>query len=155
MLSAGLRAVAGRGAASTPSAIKICSASLYYTPEEPHRAVSGRLSALCSAPARAHCVPATQVVNQTPPLENYNVYRNDPALQEAVARHGGGWAEAHLHKVGDVAGSAAFLNLGRLANENKPVFLSHDRFGNRQDVVEFHPAYHQVMETGIQLQVRL
>ena len=39
---------------------------------------------------------------------------------------------------------------GFLANENKPVFKSHDRYGNRVDLVEFHPAYHQLMQSAIE-----
>ncbi len=35
---------------------------------------------------------------------------------------------------------------GRLANENPPVLKTHDRFGNRIDEVEFHPAWHELME---------
>ena len=31
---------------------------------------------------------------------------------------------------------------GRLANENKPVLKTHDRYGHRIDEVEFHPAWH-------------
>jgi putative acyl-CoA dehydrogenase len=38
---------------------------------------------------------------------------------------------------------------GFLANENKPVFKSHDRYGNRIDLVEFHPAYHELMASAI------
>ena len=39
---------------------------------------------------------------------------------------------------------------GRLANENKPVLRTHDRYGNRIDEVEFHPAWHQLMKMGVE-----
>jgi putative acyl-CoA dehydrogenase len=39
---------------------------------------------------------------------------------------------------------------GRLANENKPVLRTHDRYGNRIDEVEFHPAWHQLMKLGVE-----
>ncbi|HCP54079.1 MAG TPA: DNA alkylation response protein, partial [Pseudomonas sp.] len=39
---------------------------------------------------------------------------------------------------------------GFLANENKPVFKSHDRYGHRIDLVEFHPSYHQLMSAAIE-----
>ena len=39
---------------------------------------------------------------------------------------------------------------GRLANENKPVLHTHDRYGNRIDEVEFHPAWHQLMKMGVE-----
>ena len=42
---------------------------------------------------------------------------------------------------------AASRSSGRaLANENPPVLRTHDRFGHRIDEVEFHPAYHRLME---------
>ena len=37
------------------------------------------------------------------------------------------------------------LQWGRLANENRPVLRTHDRYGNRIDEVEFHPAWHDLM----------
>ena len=39
---------------------------------------------------------------------------------------------------------------GRLANENKPVLRTFDRYGNRIDEVEFHPAWHQLMKMGVE-----
>jgi putative acyl-CoA dehydrogenase len=35
--------------------------------------------------------------------------------------------------------------LARQANRHLPELRTHDRFGNRADVVEFHPAYHELM----------
>lgn len=39
---------------------------------------------------------------------------------------------------------------GFLANQHKPEFHSHDRYGNRVDLVEFHPAYHELMRAAIE-----
>jgi putative acyl-CoA dehydrogenase len=39
---------------------------------------------------------------------------------------------------------------GRQANENPPVLRTHDRFGNRIDEVEFHPAWHELMGLSIE-----
>jgi Adaptive response protein AidB N-terminal domain len=39
---------------------------------------------------------------------------------------------------------------GRLANEHPPRLRTHDRFGNRIDEVEFHPAWHELMRTSIE-----
>src|SRR5262249_35527614 len=38
---------------------------------------------------------------------------------------------------------------GRLANEHPPVLRTHDRFGNRRDEVEFHPAWGNLMRTAV------
>jgi putative acyl-CoA dehydrogenase len=88
------------------------------------------------------------VTNQPPPLENYNLYANDRALQEAVKRDGAAWAEPALHAFGATLGAAAVMALAPLANRNPPVLFTHDRYGNRRDEVEFHPAWHQLMSLG-------
>ena len=41
------------------------------------------------------------------------------------------------------------LDLGRLANENLPRLRTMDGKGNRLDLVEFHPAYHALMQMSI------
>ena len=92
---------------------------------------------------------ADEVLNQPPALENYNVYTSDRVLQEAVAREGGGWAAAELAAFGAALGSAAAIEEGRLANAYPPVLKSFDRFGHRQDLVEFHPAWHATMARAV------
>jgi putative acyl-CoA dehydrogenase len=89
------------------------------------------------------------VENQAPPLGDYNAWQTDAALREAVAREGGGWAEAHLDAFGAVAGGE-LMGQGYTANENKPKLRAFDRYGHRLDEVEFHPAYHRVMQLGMQ-----
>lgn len=88
------------------------------------------------------------VTNQPRPLENYNLYASDIALREAVARHGAGWAESELMAHGAKVGSKEVIEWGFLANENKPVFHSHDRYGNRVDLVQYHESYHRLMALG-------
>ncbi|HUN51138.1 MAG TPA: acyl-CoA dehydrogenase family protein, partial [Candidatus Sulfotelmatobacter sp.] len=90
-----------------------------------------------------------EVLNQPPALENYNVYTSDRVLQEAVAREGGGWAAAELAAFGAALGSAAAIEDGRLANAYPPVLKTFDRFGHRQDLVEFHPAWHATMARAV------
>ena len=89
------------------------------------------------------------VVNQAPPLAGYDGFGSDAALVEGVEREGAGWARAELHELGVRAGSFEALELGRRANENPPVLLTHDRYGNRIDVVHYHPAYHELMTTAV------
>src|SRR5258708_4953344 len=54
-----------------------------------------------------------------------------------------------LHELGVRAGSAETQELARLANEHPPVLRTHDRYGDRIDEVEFHPAWHQLMTTAV------
>jgi putative acyl-CoA dehydrogenase len=89
-----------------------------------------------------------EVRNQVPPLTGHDVAA-DPALLEAVGREEAGWVAAELHELGMLAGQAGTQELARLANEHSPVLRSHDRYGNRIDEVEFHPAWHELMETAV------
>jgi putative acyl-CoA dehydrogenase len=89
-----------------------------------------------------------EVRNQVPPLAGYDV-ADDAALLAAVGREGAGWAAGDLHTLGCLAGSAATGEQARLANEHPPVLRTHDRWGNRIDEVEFHPAWHALVGTAI------
>jgi len=92
--------------------------------------------------------PTHDVFNQSPALVGYDV-ADDPAMLSALRREGGGWAEEAVRELGRRAGSAHVQDLGRQANENPPVLHTHDRFGNRVDEVEFHPAWHELMTVAV------
>ena len=90
-----------------------------------------------------------QVENQPPTLENYNSYTADRALQEGVKREGGTHNSA-LKTFGQWAGSTEAIALGFDANRYAPQLVTHDRQGHRVDLIEFHPAYHQLMQTAVE-----
>ncbi len=94
-------------------------------------------------------MPTHEVTNQPSELDAYNLYESDPVLPEAVARHGAGWAGEQLSSFGAVVGTLEVREWGRLANENLPILHTHDRFGNRSDTVEFHPAWHSLMALSV------
>ncbi|MGW3494401.1 acyl-CoA dehydrogenase family protein [Streptomyces sp. NPDC001020] len=93
------------------------------------------------------------VTNQAPPLVAYDVFRADRALVEAVERHLDpallDEARDDLSGLGRSAGSAQVQEWGAQANENPPKLRTHDRYGNRIDEVEFHPAWHRLMGKGV------
>jgi len=89
------------------------------------------------------------VTNQPPPLAPYDAYATDLPLREALAREGGAWAEPAIADYGVLAGGE-MVELGRLANENRPRLQTFDRYGQRIDEVEFHPAYHRLMQLGVE-----
>ena len=91
-----------------------------------------------------------QVENVSCELADYNMYAQDTALREAVQREGAAWADADLLRFGQLTGSAEYLEQGHLANKHQPELETHDRFGNRIDLVKFHPAYHRFMGTAIE-----
>jgi putative acyl-CoA dehydrogenase len=89
------------------------------------------------------------VLNQPPPLVNYNLFEVDAPLREALEREGGAWAHDLVHELGRLAGTEEAIEWGFQANSNPPKLHTHDRFGNRIDEVEFHPAWHRLMEVAI------
>lgn len=91
-----------------------------------------------------------EVFNQPPPLQDYNVFLQDRALQDAVEGNGAAWARPELEAFGALTGSAATIELGFQANENPPVLRTHDRHGYRVDLVKYHPAYHELMRLSIE-----
>ncbi len=86
-----------------------------------------------------------EVLNQSPPFVDVDLFALDTALTEAVAANGGAGARGELSEFGRHWGSAAMAERGRLANENTPKLRTFDSRGNRRDEVEFHPAYHELM----------
>ncbi|HVG33458.1 MAG TPA: isovaleryl-CoA dehydrogenase [Pyrinomonadaceae bacterium] len=103
---------------------------------------------MMSQPVAADRQP-TEVFNQPPPLEDYNMFEQDAPLREALRREGGDWAEEQLSRFGALMGSGETLRLGELANCHPPTLRTHDRFGNRIDEVDFHPAWHELMRIGV------
>ncbi|MFE1755657.1 DNA alkylation response protein [Streptomyces anandii] len=88
------------------------------------------------------------VTNQAPPLTPYDA-SDDAALLEGLRREGAGWAEADVRRLGTLAGSAQVQEWADLANRHEPELRTHDRYGNRVDEVEFHPAWHHLMRAAV------
>jgi putative acyl-CoA dehydrogenase len=91
-------------------------------------------------------MPVThEVFNQPEPLVDVNLFTGNRALQAALAFNAPGLSTAPLHALGQQVGSAQMQQHARLANVFTPQLKSHDRFGHRIDLVEFHPSYHALM----------
>jgi putative acyl-CoA dehydrogenase len=91
-----------------------------------------------------------EVINVSRELTDFNLYGQDKALQDAVQREGAAAAHDALMAFGQRIGTAEYLDLGAQANRFGPELDTHDRFGNRVDLVKFHPAYHALMTTSIE-----
>jgi putative acyl-CoA dehydrogenase len=91
-----------------------------------------------------------EILNQPPPLIDYNLFAKDRVLREAVAREGAGWACAEIEEYGRKAGSAEAIEWGMLANDYPPVLDTHDRYGQRRDEVKFHPAWQHLMRRAVE-----
>lgn len=90
-----------------------------------------------------------QVVNQPPPLVDYDPFLSDPVLAAGVEREGGAWGGRIIGEFGRRVASAEVFEWGFEANVHHPVLRTHDRFGHRADVVDFHPSWHRLMELSI------
>ena len=88
------------------------------------------------------------VINQVPPLENHNP-ATAPVLVEALIREGGEWGLDEVTELGALSGSRQAWRWGELADRNRPILHTHDRYGYRVDEVEYDPAYHELMRTAI------
>src|SRR4051812_19391571 len=98
-----------------------------------------------SAGYDAHAYATHDVLNQPPPLADYDAFGTDPALKAVVRAFDADWATDRLHAAGRTVGSAHVQQLARQANRNLPELRTHDRFGHRVDRIEFHPAWHELM----------
>ncbi|HZX80620.1 MAG TPA: acyl-CoA dehydrogenase family protein, partial [Lysobacter sp.] len=96
-----------------------------------------------TAPFHTH-----DVANQPPEFAPRDLWTDDTALREAVAREGAAACIDRIAAYGALAGGALYA-LGFDANRDRPRLRTHDAYGHRIDRVEFHPAYHGLMEAGI------
>jgi putative acyl-CoA dehydrogenase len=90
-----------------------------------------------------------EVLNQSPPYEDIDLFSSDAPLRDAVAANGAAGEATALAAFGRRWGSADMFALGREANENPPKLHAFDASGGRHDTVEFHPAYHDLMRESI------
>ncbi|MFI7386317.1 acyl-CoA dehydrogenase family protein [Streptomyces sp. NPDC049813] len=88
------------------------------------------------------------VTNQPPPLTGHDA-ADDPVLIEGVRREGAEWSLDDLHRVGRRAVSEEVQRWADEANRHEPALRTHDRYGHRIDEVDFHPAYHSLMDVAV------
>jgi len=88
-------------------------------------------------------------MNQSSAYENRNLYADDVALQAAVETFDAAFANDELHGLGARWSESAMHELARAANRHEPVHRPFDRDGNRIDAIEFHPAWHALMQEAI------
>jgi putative acyl-CoA dehydrogenase len=90
----------------------------------------------------------THVVdNQPPEFAPRKLHADDVVLREGIARAGAAAFDPLLARYGALAGGELYT-LGFDANRDRPRLKTHDRFGRRVDLVEFHPAYHRLMQAA-------
>jgi putative acyl-CoA dehydrogenase len=87
--------------------------------------------------------------NQAPPLVDYNLFDHDAPLRESLEGENASWAHDLVSELGALAGTQKAIDWGFQANANPPQLRTHNRFGDRIDEVEFHPAWHELMQVAI------
>ena len=93
-----------------------------------------------------------EVTNQPSPLGDYDPLARDAALREGLERHAL-WAYPDIETFSRRVGRQDIRRLGDQANRFVPELVTHDRFGRRQDAVEFHPAWHRLMDIGVAAEI--
>lgn len=91
-----------------------------------------------------------EVKNQPTELTNSNLFMSDGVLNHYLDFHEIDWATPILEQFGQKVGSEEVMTWAVQANENQPVLKTHNRFGERIDEVEYHPAWHQLMNLSVE-----
>ena len=91
-----------------------------------------------------------EVLNQSPPFEDVDLFTTDRPLQDAVRANGAEGEKTALTAFGCHWGAADMFAQARRANTEAPRLVAFDTKGFRCDVVEFHPAYHHFMAESIE-----
>ncbi len=92
------------------------------------------------------------VSNQFDELQDYNLFETDTILKE-ILHHYHSELQAEHSAFGETVGRASFFQAADLANRHTPELNRFDARGRRIDQVEFHPAWHQIMQTNRQFNV--
>ena len=89
-----------------------------------------------------------RVYNQVTDLIDVDAFDGDAVASFALAHYGAGWAAKRARALAATVWSAETQHAARLSHRHPPELRTFDRTGHRLDVVEFHPAYHQLMGTA-------
>ena len=98
-------------------------------------------------------LPTHEVVNMPPHLGDQDLWGDDEPLRAWTAGLGGDGHAEHLARVGRSAGRDETFEKANQANRHGPELRAFDRHGMRVDAVEYHPAYHELMDLAISNQV--
>ena len=98
-------------------------------------------------------LPTHEVTNMPPHMGDQDLWAGDLALREWTGLHGGVGHGEHMARVGRVTGLDETFEKANQANRFGPELRAFDRYGMRINAVEFHPAYHDLMDLAISGQV--
>ena len=94
-------------------------------------------------------LPTHAVINMPPHRGDQNLWMDDQALRQWTDVQGGAGHTDHLAQVGRLTGLDETFEKANQANRFVPELHAFDRYGMRINAVEYHPAYHDLMELAI------
>jgi putative acyl-CoA dehydrogenase len=86
-------------------------------------------------------------------MGDQDLWQDDNALRHWTHAEGGACHVEHLAHVGQLTGLEETFDKANQANRHGPELRAFDRYGMRINAVEFHPAYHDLMDLAISNQV--
>ena len=94
-------------------------------------------------------LPTHEVINMPPHMGDQDLWQDDRALRHWTQVEGGAGHIDHLAHVGRLTGLDETFEKAGQANRHEPELRAFDRYGMRINAVEFHPAYHDLMDLAI------
>jgi putative acyl-CoA dehydrogenase len=98
-------------------------------------------------------LPTHEVTNMPPHMGDQDLWAGDLALREWTGLQGGANHGEHIVRVGHLTGLDETFEKANQANRFGPELRAFDCYGMRINAVEFHPAYHDLMDLAISNQV--
>jgi putative acyl-CoA dehydrogenase len=92
---------------------------------------------------------ADETLNLVPPPVDQDVFGSDAALNEALARHGASDHLGRLRDLGRLAGNPRAARWAEFVDLYPPKLRTHDPYGRRVDEVDYHPAWHRLVQSGV------
>ncbi len=89
------------------------------------------------------------VTNQVPPLPEWNLLETDPGLGDALARWTTAGSADEVGQLAGLAGTDEWRDVADQADRHPPVLRTHTPRGERLDEVEFHPAWHRLLDVAV------
>ncbi|WP_227999941.1 acyl-CoA dehydrogenase family protein [Nocardia australiensis] len=87
--------------------------------------------------------------NLVPDLNGVNAFTTDKVASAVIAKYAP-WSQENASRLGDKVWAPHTLQIARDAQRFTPELRTLDRVGNRLDMVEFHPAYHDLMSMAFE-----
>lgn len=94
-----------------------------------------------------------EFLHSIPDTKGVNFFDVDENFKHLMKRHLGekyAWARKKLNEMGVLSG-CKIAELSIPANKQRPVLKQYDALGNRIDIVEYHPSYHEMAKLSTEL----